>query len=280
MVLSGFWPLQKLVPPAQQIVLVLQVLELGCRQVACGSPPNTRAPPGDTPQQPLSTSLRCQATNAGHRARSCHGAMQSDNAKNLRQPWVTAGSLVLQHSHASLASVHVSNVAKLARPLWLQLLRSRGMDSLTSQVLFTCTSLNFLTMVYTICFTSPPGQLYFTHIVAPLRQRDCPTNNNTPENNPSKNTFCMTTTAWLSTLCFGRWRIRQASYLFNVSKPEEERGLPSFIMVGGKQELSLQLVLYFSPSLEIRWRNRSNWIPHVQFNDTNCISHFRKLANG
>lgn len=161
-------------------------------------------------------------------------ATQSDNAKNLGQPWVTAGSLVLQHSYTSLAPVHVSNVTKLARPLWLQLLQSRGMDSLASQVLFTCTSLNFLTMVYTICFTSPAGQLHFTHSVAPLRQRDRPTNNNTPENNPSKNTFCMTTTAWLSTLCFGRWRIRQASYLFNVSKPEEERGLPSFIMVGGK----------------------------------------------
>lgn len=33
--------------------------------------------------------------------------------------------------------------------------------------------------------------------------------------------------------------------MFNVSEPEEERSSPSFVMVGGKQELSLQLVRIF-----------------------------------
>lgn len=69
---------------------------------------------------------------------------------------------------------------------------------------FTCTSLNFLTMVYTICFTSPSGQLCFTQITLPTI-------------NPLKTILLkhfLTNTAWLPTLCFGRWRIGQAGYLF------------------------------------------------------------------
>lgn len=66
----------------------------------------------------------------GHATAQC----KVTTLKDRRRPSVTAGALVLQHSHTSLAPVYVSNVAKLARPLRLQLKQGDGLADLLSPV--------------------------------------------------------------------------------------------------------------------------------------------------
>lgn len=117
------------------------------------------------------------------------------------------------------------------------------------QVLCRCISPNFLTMLWHGCFASPDGHSYITHVANPLWHRDCgiaPTQTKLPQSNPSSNTaLCLTTTPWLPKLCFGRWQVWQANCLFNISMPGGERSSPSWITVGGKWELSLELMDFF-----------------------------------
>lgn len=104
------------------------------------------------------------------------------------------------------------------QPLSLQLLWAGGRTRWQLSPVHThCSKLPYSDTQF--CTSSWPA--LFWHTLYPLSTTEgSPYWQETSLKSPSKNTFCLTATAWVPTLCFVRWQTRQANYLFNISEPE------------------------------------------------------------